>query len=117
MPVTILPGCGLPAKRNCTQPDSLFQPMPKFQDTTPVPHTADQMFDLVADPMEKAELDVSSFPIGRRYSRILLGQFLGATARGDWLSAEQKGGTQLRRENAEMDDTIRDQLRALGYAN
>jgi arylsulfatase A-like enzyme len=75
------------------------------------------MFDLVADPMEKAELDVSSFPIGRRYSRILLGQFLGATARGDWLSAEQKGGTQLQRENAEMDDTIRDQLRALGYAN
>jgi hypothetical protein len=48
---------------------------------------------------------------------MLLGQFLGATNRGDWLSAEQKGGTQLQRENAEMDDTIRDQLRALGYAH
>jgi len=75
------------------------------------------MFDLVADPMEKTQLDPSAFPIGRRYSRMLLGQFLGATNRGDWLSAEQKGGTQLRREDAEMDDTIRDQLRALGYAH
>jgi choline-sulfatase len=75
------------------------------------------MFDLAADPMEKTELDGSAFPVGRRYSRMLLGQFLGATNRGDWLSAEQKGGTQLQRENAEMDDTIRDQLRALGYAH
>lgn len=75
------------------------------------------MFDLVADPMEKNQLDPSAFPIGRRYSRMLLGQFLGASDRGDWLSAEQKGGTQLERENAEMDDTIRDQLRALGYAH
>jgi arylsulfatase A-like enzyme len=75
------------------------------------------MFDLVADPEEKKQLDASAFPIGRRYSRMLLGQFLGASDRGDWLSAEQKGGTQLKRENAEMDDTIRDQLRALGYAH
>jgi arylsulfatase A-like enzyme len=75
------------------------------------------MFDLVSDPLEVKELDASAFPIGRRYSRMLLGQFLGASNRGDWLSAEQKGGTQLKRENAEMDDTIRDQLRALGYAH
>ena len=75
------------------------------------------MFDLAADPGEKTELDASAFPIGRRYARMLLGQFLGATNRGDWLSAEQKGGTQLEREDAEMDDTIRDQLRALGYAH
>ncbi len=75
------------------------------------------MFDLVADPMEKTQLDPSAFPVGRRYSRMMLGQFLGATDRGDWLSAEQKGGTQLKREDAEMDDTIRDQLRALGYAH
>ena len=75
------------------------------------------MFDLVADPLEKKQLDPSAFPIARRYSRMLLGQFLGASNRGDWLSAEQKGGTQLKRENAEMDDTIRDQLRALGYAH
>ena len=75
------------------------------------------MFDLREDPAEKTQLDGSAFPIGRRYARMLLGQFLGATDRGDWLSAEQKGGTQLERENAEMDDTIRDQLRALGYAH
>jgi arylsulfatase A-like enzyme len=75
------------------------------------------MFDLAADPLERQELDASAFPIGRRYSRTLLGQFLGASDRGDWLSAEQKGGTQIEREDAEMDDTIRDQLRALGYAH
>ena len=75
------------------------------------------MFDLEKDPKEQVELDASAFPVGRRYARMLLGQFLGATSRGDWLSAEQKGGTQLERENAEMDDTIRDQLRALGYAH
>ncbi|MFW2388885.1 MAG: sulfatase, partial [Polyangiales bacterium] len=75
------------------------------------------MFDLGADPLEKNQLDASAFPIGRRYSRMLLGQFLGASNRGDWLSAEQKGGTQLEREDAEMDDTIREQLRALGYAH
>ncbi len=75
------------------------------------------MFDLEKDPKEQVELDASAFPVGRRYARMLLGQFLGATSRGDWLSAEQKGGTQLERKNAEMDDTIRDQLRALGYAH
>ena len=75
------------------------------------------MFDLKADPKEKTQLDASAFPIGRRYARMMLGQFLGATDRGNWLSAEQNGGTQLEREDAEMDDTIRDQLRALGYAH
>lgn len=75
------------------------------------------LFDLAHDPMERQELDGASFPIGQRYARILLGQFLGATDRADWLSAEQKGGTQLERENAPMDDTIREQLRALGYAH
>jgi arylsulfatase A-like enzyme len=75
------------------------------------------VFDLVSDPGERKQLDGASFPIEQRYARILLGQFLGATDRGDWLSAEQKGGTQLERRNAPMDDTIREQLRALGYAH
>ncbi|MGB5812868.1 MAG: sulfatase [Polyangiales bacterium] len=75
------------------------------------------MFDLGADPEEKHELDATANPIGRRYTRMLLGQFLGATDRGDWLSAAQKDGTRLKQEDAEMDDTIRDQLRALGYAH
>ncbi|MEM7437424.1 MAG: hypothetical protein AAF436_19890, partial [Myxococcota bacterium] len=75
------------------------------------------MFDLERDPAEKNELDASAHPIGRRYARMLLGQFLGSTDRGDWMSAEQTSGERLDRENAEMDDTIRDQLRALGYAH
>jgi len=75
------------------------------------------LFDLTRDPGEATQLDATAFPVGRRYSRILLGQFLGATDRADWLSAEQKSGTRLERENAEMDETIRDQLRALGYAH
>ena len=75
------------------------------------------MFDLQADPKEKNQLDASELPIGRRHARMLLGQFLGATDRASWLSAEQKSGTQLERENAEMDDTIKGQLRALGYAH
>jgi len=75
------------------------------------------MFDLVTDPGEKNELDASAHPIGQRYARTLLGQFLGSSDRAHWLSAEQKGGTRLRKESAEMDDTIRGQLRALGYAH
>ena len=43
------------------------------------------MFDLESDPLERNAIDGASFPIGRRYARILLGQFLGATDRGDWL--------------------------------
>ncbi|MEM7437758.1 MAG: sulfatase, partial [Myxococcota bacterium] len=40
------------------------------------------MFDLERDPAEKNELDASAHPIGRRYARMLLGQFLGSTDRG-----------------------------------
>ena len=75
------------------------------------------MYDLHADPQEKKPLKPSDAPIAWRHARTTQGQFLGASNRGDWLSAEQKGGTQLKRENAEMDDTIRSQLRALGYAH
>ena len=75
------------------------------------------MFDLRDDPREESQLDPSAFPVGRRHARMLLGQFLGATDRGNWLSAQQKVGTQLEREDAEMDETIRGQLRALGYAH
>lgn len=74
-------------------------------------------FDLLQDPLEKNPIDESAFPVGQRYARILLGQFLGATNRAEWLSAEQTEGTRLEREDAPMDDTIREQLRALGYAH
>ncbi len=75
------------------------------------------LFDLETDPEEKRERDVHSFPIAGRYTRILLGQYLGAKNRGQWLRAHQEQGAVLEAENAEMDETIRAQLRALGYAN
>lgn len=75
------------------------------------------MFDLEADPKEETERDVHDFPIAGRYVRILLGQFLGARNRGQWLSAHQQELAPLEVESAEMDETIREQLRALGYAN
>ena len=75
------------------------------------------MFDLEADPAEADEREVHDFPIAGRYTRILLGQYLGAVNRGQWLRAQQDALGPLEAENAEMDDTIREQLRALGYAN
>lgn len=75
------------------------------------------MFDLGDDPEERRERDVGDFPIAGRYTRILLGQFLGARNRGQWLRARQDEAQSIEVENAEMDDSIRAQLRALGYAN
>ncbi len=75
------------------------------------------LFDLEADPGERNEREVHDFPIAGRYMRILLGQYLGAQNRAQWLSARQEAASALEAENAEMDDTIRAQLRALGYAN
>jgi hypothetical protein len=74
-------------------------------------------FDLGEDPGEHREREVRDFPIAGRYTRILLSQYLGASDRGQWLSEEQREGQQLGSEDAEMDDTTRAQLRALGYAN
>ncbi len=75
------------------------------------------MFDLQADPNEEHERPVNDFPIAGRYVRILLGQYLGAANRGQWLRGQQDQVGGLETEQAEMDDTIRAQLRALGYAN
>jgi len=75
------------------------------------------MFDLEADPEEENERPVSDFPVAGRYTRILLGQYLGAVNRGQWLQARQEALGPLETEQADMDDTIRAQLRALGYAN
>ncbi len=75
------------------------------------------MFDLEADPRETTQLESTASPIGWRYSRMLLGQFLGATDRANWLSADQKGGTTLQAEDANIDETLKGQLRALGYAH
>ncbi len=76
------------------------------------------LFDLDHDPGEQRELERTSRPIAMRYLRIMLGQFLGASNRGRWLepSTGPAAGA-LQTEDAAMDDTIRGQLRALGYAN
>jgi arylsulfatase A-like enzyme len=75
------------------------------------------LFDLQEDPGERREREVHEMPIAGRYTRILLGQYLGAQNRGQWLRAQQEAAAALEAEQAEMDDTIRAQLRALGYAN
>jgi choline-sulfatase len=76
------------------------------------------LFDLKTDPHEQTELDPKTHPIAMRYCRILLGQFLGARDRGDWLSAVQKRkSVDLKSEAAEMDDATKAGLKALGYAN
>ena len=75
------------------------------------------MFDLEQDPRERTQLDSSAHPIARRYCRIMLGQFLGATDRAHWMDARQGAGTQLQRNDANIDDEMREQLQQLGYAH
>ena len=75
-------------------------------------------FDLKTDPGEKVELDLQSHPIALRYCRILIGQFMGARDRGDWLSAVQKGKSpDFKGEGVDMDEHTKAGLKALGYAN
>jgi choline-sulfatase len=75
-------------------------------------------FNLAADPHEQRELDSKSYPIAYRYCRVLLGQFLGASRRGTWLQPHVGGSAhQLEQEKANVDETLRGQLKALGYAN
>lgn len=77
-----------------------------------------KMFDLGTDPGERNEItDLTRHPIAARFLRIHLGQYLGSRDRGHWWQATQREGAQIQTEQAEMDDTIRAQLRALGYAN
>jgi choline-sulfatase len=76
------------------------------------------LFDLQTDPSEKTELDPQKHPVAMRYCRTLLGQFMGAADRGDWLSANQtRKSVVLKQEAAEMDDATKAGLKALGYAN
>ena len=75
------------------------------------------MFDLQRDPGEQEQLALTRYPIAERYLRVNLSQFLGATNRANWTSSSQGTGASLNGEQAEMDETIREQLRALGYAH
>jgi arylsulfatase A-like enzyme len=74
------------------------------------------LFDLETDPKEQRDLPLTARPIAARYLRILLGQFLGARDRRAWFRAEQGPGVALPQENTAIDDTLRQQLGALGYA-
>jgi choline-sulfatase len=73
-------------------------------------------FDLEKDPEEQKELDRAKYPIAARYTTLMLGQFLGSRDRRTWLRGEQGQGVKLERENANIDDTLREQLKAIGYA-
>jgi len=78
--------------------------------------TNETMFDLQSDPTEQKELDRSKHPIAARYTTLMLGQFLGARDRRHWLGGSQGQGVKLEKENAAIDDTLREQLKAIGYA-
>lgn len=72
-------------------------------------------FDLESDPSEKKELDGAKNPIAFRYASMMLGQFLGARDRRTWLSGGAGQGVKLEKENAVIDETTREQLKAIGY--
>lgn len=75
------------------------------------------LFDLQRDPDELRELNPARSAIAWRYSRILLGQFLGAKDRHNWYDANQGASKQLKGESTQIDDETRKQLCALGYGN
>jgi arylsulfatase A-like enzyme len=76
------------------------------------------LFDLERDPKEQTELNIDEYPIAMRYCRVLLGQFLGARDRGDWLNADPRGrSVELKEEDTDIDEATRAGLKALGYAN
>jgi choline-sulfatase len=76
------------------------------------------MFDLEADPRERNELDQGEAnPIALRYLRILLGQFLGAGDRGEWLSANGRRANVLPQQDSHIDAEMCRQLQALGYTD
>jgi arylsulfatase A-like enzyme len=78
--------------------------------------TNETMFDLGSDPTEQKELERGKYPVPARYTTLMLGQFLGARDRRNWLRATQGQGVKLEKENAAIDDTLREQLKAIGYA-
>ncbi len=78
--------------------------------------TNETFFDLESDPEEQKELDRSRYPIAARYATLMLGQFLGSRDRRSWLRGEQGQGVKLEKENANIDETLREQLKAIGYA-
>ncbi len=76
-------------------------------------------FDLREDPDEQNQIDdPSASPIALRYLRTLIGQFLGASDRGDWLYAGTGGASRvLPQAESEIDRELCEQLRELGYVD
>jgi choline-sulfatase len=78
--------------------------------------TNETMFDLGSDPTEQKELERAKYPIPSRYTTMMLGQFLGARDKRSWLTGGRGQGVKLDKENANIDETLREQLKAIGYA-
>jgi choline-sulfatase len=77
--------------------------------------TNETFFDLETDPTEQKELNRAKYPVASRYTTIMLGQFLGAKDRRSWLRGGGQG-QKLEKEDANIDETLREQLKAIGYA-
>jgi arylsulfatase A-like enzyme len=77
------------------------------------------MFDLEADPNEQNELELGDQSrIALRYLRIMLGQFLGAADRGDWLSGAGGGVSRvLPQADSQIDAELCRQLELIGYVD
>ncbi|MDQ3035315.1 MAG: sulfatase-like hydrolase/transferase [Myxococcota bacterium] len=73
------------------------------------------MFDLESDPGEQRELDMNDHPIAGRYLRVMIGQYLGAADRGNWLSATQQARGAVSGVSTALDAETCAQLRAMGY--
>lgn len=74
-------------------------------------------FDLRNDPGEQNQIDDGSRnPIALRYLRSLLGQFLGASDRRDWLHSGTEGESRvLPGAESQIDRQLCEQLRSIGY--
>jgi len=77
------------------------------------------MFDLEEDPGEQRQLDRNSVdPVALRYTRILLGQLLGAHDRTDWLhTGEGSAPRVLPQQDSQIDAELCQQLSQLGYVD
>lgn len=76
------------------------------------------MFDLEEDPGEQRQLTArDANPVALRYTRILLGQFLGASDRTRWLSGDAGPGRVLPQEDSQIDAALCRQLAQLGYVD
>ncbi len=74
------------------------------------------LYDLARDSGETHDYDEEN-PVALRAARIVLGQFLGAPNRGQWLApvVAQQEVSRLAEEEAQMTPELCEQLRGLGY--